>query len=47
MAGFDENADGDLADANDTKLVDEDFASGTASFTYCNAGNLVQDESRQ
>ena len=44
MAGFDENADGDLADANDTKLVDEDFASGTASFTYCNAGNLVQDE---
>ena len=44
LAGFDENADGDLADANDTKLVDEDFASGTASFTYCNAGNLVQDE---
>ena len=44
QAGYDENADGDLADANDTKLVDEDFASGTASFTYCSAGNLVQDE---
>ena len=44
LAGYDENADGDLGDANDNLLVSETFASGTASFTYCNAGNLVQDE---
>ena len=43
--GYDENADGDLNDANDTKPVAETFASTSTSFTYDQAGNLVDDGS--
>ena len=43
--GYDENADGDLNDANDTKPVAETFASTSTTFTYDQAGNLVDDGS--
>ena len=47
--GYDANSDGTLSPATDSVFVAEDFAldgSGfaTATSTYCNAGNLVQDE---
>ena len=43
--GYDANADGDLNDANDTKPVAETFASTTTTFTYDDAGNLIDDGS--
>jgi len=41
--GHDNNSDGDLADGGDDLLVDEDFESASAAFTYDHAGNLVDD----
>ncbi|HNU46998.1 MAG TPA: RHS repeat-associated core domain-containing protein [Phycisphaerae bacterium] len=41
--GHDNNTDGDLADAGDDLMIDEGFGSTSVTFTYDNAGNLVDD----
>jgi YD repeat-containing protein len=41
--GYDNNGDGDIADAGDTIEVSDDFASSGMSLTYDNNGNLTSD----
>ena len=42
--GFDENSDGDIDDAGTDLIVfDEDFSSTSVTYTYDDAGNLVDD----
>ena len=41
--GFDNNSDGDIADAGDDILVDDDFNSNAATLTYDDNGNLTND----
>ncbi len=41
--GFDNNGDGDILDAGDDVLVDDDFNSNQISLSYDNNGNLTAD----
>lgn len=43
QVGFDNNADGDIADAGDDLRVSDDFNSTTASLAYDDNGNLTSD----
>ncbi len=42
-AGYDTNADGDIADAGDDVQVDDNFDSAAISLSYDNNGNLTED----
>lgn len=41
--GYDKNTDDDIDDLVDAVVIDEDFSSNVQSFSYDDAGNLVQD----
>ena len=41
--GYDNNSDGDIADAGDDMQIEDDFNSNQTSLTYDNAGNLTDD----
>ena len=41
--GYDNNSNGDIADAGDDMQIEDDFNSNQTSLTYDNAGNLTDD----